>query len=196
MWVRKTETQQEGIYLTSLGDDKISIFCIDSKVKEEWINDEIEVLVDRTDDNDFATLLREVVLRKGDKAFELKEVLSTAIVAMKFYIEDSAFDSENLQALHDACFAHELIRKRINTIQELLYFALGDKHEIGEVRDKTLMFIHNTLPHLMEGFFMGFVSKQAMLCDCQDKDSDSESEAPLPIAPRKRYRGWCSIFYC
>jgi hypothetical protein len=199
MWVRKTETQQEGIYLASFGSDEISVFCISSKLQEVWRNKEIEILVDRsTDDNDLSLLLRELVLRKGDKAFDLSELLNTSNVAMRFYIEDSAFASENLAAIQDSVVAHELIRKRINTIQELLYFALGDKHDVGEVRDRTLMFIHSTLPLLMEGFFMGFVTKQVALCDCHEEKAEvAESEEEFEPAPAKRKRSrWCSIFSC
>ena len=204
MWVRKTESQQDAIYLSSMGNDEISVYNIATKQKEVWLNKDIEVLLDRSSDyDDMAVLLREIILRRGERAFDEEELFKTSKAAMLFYIEDSAFASENEAALEDNELLHQVIRRRINTLQEVLYFALGDKHDVGETRDKTLMFIHNTLPNLMEGFYLGFVAKQMSLCKCLDSElsqgTDSDKKSDLNpeekvIKKVRTRRGWCSIF--
>ena len=141
MWIVHIPTKDEGAYIES-ANDMISVWSIKFKKVVDWNIKDTEIVLDSKTD-DFSTLLKVMVSEHGKNAFKPDHILVTCLDSIKWYLEH-----ENLHA--------RTIDERLQIMQEVLYYAAGKEFELGAERDRLILFIHNTLPHLMIGSIVGF----------------------------------------
>jgi hypothetical protein len=171
MWITHLPTKDEGAYIDTT-DGKLNVWSITHKKVVEWDPKDTEIVLDNQTD-DFSLMLKVMVSEHGKNAFKPDHVLVTCLDAIKWYLEH--------EKLH-----YKTLDERLQTMQEVLYFAAGE-FELGCERDKIILFIHNTLPHLMMGSLMGFkLAKEFFtsnkplfdpIQDSQESDIDSTSES-------------------
>lgn len=159
------------MYLSSIDHDTIRVWSKKQRAECEWKNVDIEVVLDDSQSDEFSDML--FVMVKHKDAFTQNHLMRTCIDAIEFYLEDERLSFETMD-------------ERLKTMQEVLYHALGSNKELGLERDQAIMFIHNTLPHLMVGALLGF-----------HLGRKKEPESPRVEAPvekkevRKPRRKWC-----
>jgi hypothetical protein len=179
MWVIHTPTSDQGIYLSSVDNDHITVWSKMQKTVCTWKNCDLEVVLDYKDSDDFTDLLRIMVSKHGKDTFERHTIVASCLNAIEFYMKE-----ENL--------AFENFETRLKTMQEVLYYALGDRLELSEERDRILLFIHGTLPNMMigalVGYRLGLESAKDDLDDIDDDSTDSQTQKTHALAPRRR---WC-----
>jgi hypothetical protein len=141
MWVTHLPTKDEGAYIETV-DGKLNVWSITHKKVVEWDPKDTEIVLDNSID-DFSLMLKVMVSEQGKSAFKPKHILVTCLDTIKWYLAH-----ENLHL--------KTIDERIQTMQEVLYFAAGKEFELGGERDKLIIFIHNSLPFLMMGSLVGF----------------------------------------
>jgi hypothetical protein len=177
MWVIHTPSNDQGVYLSSVGNDEITVWSRMQKTVCTWKNCDLEVVLDGQDSDDFTELLRFMVSKRGKETFEGHSIMTSCLDAIEFYIKE-----ENL--------AFDTFDARLKTMQEVLYFAIGDKLELGEERDRVLLFIHGTLPNMMLGAIVGY--RLGKVAAREDSESDDESEHSEEVTkPPPRRRRWC-----
>ena len=180
MWVIHTPTSDQGIYLSSIDNDHITVWSKMQKTVCTWKNCDLEVILDSKDSDDFSDMLRFMVSKRGKETFEKHSLMMTCIDAIEFYIKEEQLAFDNFEA-------------RLQTMQEVLYFAIGDKLELGAERDHILLFIHSTLPNMMIGALVGYRLGQAARDDDESDSQESEEiQIPQPTLPKpQRRRCWC-----
>jgi hypothetical protein len=107
----------------------------------EWESKDTQIVLEKEDD--FSLMLKIMVSKNGKDAFKPDHVLVTCLNTIEWYLAH-----ENL---HSRTLDH-----RLQTMQEILYYAIGRDFELSGERDKLMLFIHNNLPHLLMGSLIGF----------------------------------------
>jgi hypothetical protein len=181
MWITHIPTKDEGAYIETL-DGKLKVWSMAQKDVVEWESKDTEMVVDKEDD--FSLMLKVMVSKEGKDAFKPDHILVTCLNAIEWYLAH-----ENLHI--------KTVDERLQTMQEVLYYAIGEDFELSGDRDKIIMFIHNTLPHLMMGSLIGFKLAKDFyingeeLYDPTDTPGHKEDEPKeVKLAPRRR-RCWC-----
>jgi hypothetical protein len=186
MWVIHTPSGDQGIYLESVDNDQIKVWSKAQKTVCTWNNCDLEVILDSKDSDEFTELLRMMVSKRGKETFDHHSLMPSCLDAIQFYIKEESLAFETFDA-------------RLQTLQEVLYFAIGDKLELSEDRDRIMLFIHGILPNMMIGALVGYKLGKARPSDESDDDSaysdelddDTQPLAPKSEPPRRKRWGFC-----
>jgi hypothetical protein len=175
MWVTHVPSKDQGVYLSSVGNDTIRVWSKAQRTELEWRNIDIEVVLDDSSSDEFSDML--FTMAKHKDAFKEQHLLRTCINTIQFYMEDERLSFETMD-------------ERLKVMQEVLYHTLGKNLELGMDRDKAILFIHNTLPHLMVGALVGYhLGKNSEL-----EPAEPEPEEPVEPEPKpKLRRKWCIL---
>lgn len=170
MWITHVPTSDQGVYLSCIDQDTVRVWSKAQRAECEWKNKDIEVVLDDSTSDEFSEML--FVMVKHKDAFKESHLLRTCIDTISYYMEDERLSPETMD-------------ERLSVMQEVLYHALGNTKELGVERDHAMLFIHNTLPHLMVGALAGFHLGKIM------------NEPPTPIEARRELkkprRRWCIL---
>jgi hypothetical protein len=172
MWVEHTPTQDRGVYLSSVDIDNITVWSKNKRAVCQWANKDVEVVLDNSSSDEFSEML--YVMVKHKDCFKKPHLLTTCLDTIEFYLSDERL-------------AHENMEERLRTMQEVLYYALGDLVELGSERDDVMRFIHSDLPNLMIGALMGF--KLGSVIGHLREESEEPPEKPeikVPVVRRRR----------
>ena len=107
----------------------------------EWETKDTQIVLEKEDD--FSLMLKIMVSKNGKDAFKPDHVLVTCLNTIEWYLAHENLHSRTLD-------------QRLQTMQEILYYAIGQDFELSGERDKLMLFIHNNLPHLLMGSLIGF----------------------------------------
>jgi hypothetical protein len=169
MFLRNTETKEEGLWLKS-EDNNLIVWNTTLNVRQTWPLELTECITHDSPQSDFLELLEHLTSTAGLELVKECDVMLFASKSIAFYVNSGLFARE------------KNVQKMIQTVQEVLYFVSGINNSLGKDRDELMLFIHQHVPSLFLGAYWGY-STAKMAFTVTPPEHECKKEAPLRRKP-------------